>query len=424
MAGQASSLRFVTSAYRDEPTSVSTEKEATIENGSLEGHLDGQDENEKEQNTADDPDAIHIPKWLRTNIKTVKVKETSTEWRDACKEYEAFPRELKVPTIPKFPQLRLRNMERKLILRTLGRAESRGEVPYESELDDAERKEVYDDVRHDLENIRASVKQAKRLRGGRNGERTLFHSIDWQEDEFELSNGMFWGRESDEDEEEEEVAVKDEDEEKSSEEQLSSKGAEALVAESESAKQVEVDEEMGEADDDKPDGSLYVDESVNSGVQEQEQDGHEIVAGEGAAAPVAGNETVKQVEMDDEMGEADNATPDGSLQVAEGVNFGVSGSESAKPLEVDAEMGEAHDDKPDGSLNVAGNVHSLVQEPDGHAFVANEEPPTAGNINSSVQEQDGHELVVDEGAATVNSLLQKQDEHELMADEGAANTTS
>jgi hypothetical protein len=499
MAGQARSSRFVTRASRDKPSSGSTEKEAVIQDGSLEGPLDGQDENGEKQTTADDPDAIHIPKWLRTNNKTVKAVDTSIEWRDACKEYEAFPRELKMPQFPKFPQLRLKNTEHKLILKTLGRAESRGEVPYESELDDAEREEVYEDVRQDLKNIRESVKEAKRLRGDRNGDRTLFESIDWQEDQFELSSGMFWGHESDEDDEEEESAEEDavneeklseekfsskeaealvagsgpaeqaevdeemgeaddneqeekvveengEKKEEKSEEQPSSKETEALVVGSELAKQVEVDKGMGEADDVKADGSSYVAGNFNSEVQGQ--DGHEPVADEGTAAPVAGNESAKQVDADEEMGEADDDKPDGSLYVAENVNSEKAGSESAKQVDVDEEMGEADDNEPDGLLNVAGNVNSLVQEPhghelvadegaatvnslvgkeNGHELVADEDAATAGNVDSSVQKRDGHESVANEEATTagnVNSLKQEQDGHAFVADEHVATTAS
>jgi hypothetical protein len=340
MAGQARSSRFVTRAFRDKPSSVSTEKEAVIQDGSLEGPLDGQDEDEEEQTTADDPDAIHIPTLLRTNTKTVKAENTKTEWRDACKEYESFPRELKIPKMHKFPQLRLKNTERKLILRTLGRAESRGEVPYESELDDTEREEVYEDVRQDLENIRASVKQAKRLHGGRNGDRTLFELIDWQEDQFEVSNGMFWGHESDEDDEDEEegeAVEEDEDEQKSSEEQLSDEKAEAFVAGSEPATHVEVDEEMGEAGDNEQEEKV-----ARENGEKKEENPEERLSPKGAEALVAGGESEKQFEVYEEMGEAD-------------------------------------DNEPDGSLDVAGNVNSSVQEQDGHESVANEEAATTAS---------------------------------------------
>jgi hypothetical protein len=417
MAGQARSSRFVTRASRDKSSSGSTEKEAVIQDGSLEGPLHGQDENEEKQTTADDPDAIHIPKWLRTNTKTFKAEETSTEWRDACKEYESFSRELKIPKIPKFPQLRLKNTERKLILRTLGRAESRGEVPYESELDDAEREEVYEDVRQDLKNIRESVKQAKRLLGGRNGDRTLFELIDWQEDQFELSSGMFWGHESDEDDEEEESEEEDAaNEENISKEQLSSKEAKALAAGSEPAEQAEVDEEMGAADDNEQEEKF-----VEGNGEEKEEKSEEQPSSKETEAPVADSELAKQVAEGDEGKEGETSEKERSSKETEAL---VVGNELAKQVEVDKEMGEADDDKPDGSSYVAGNVNSEVQGQDGHELAADE---GAATVNSLVRKEDGHESVENEEATTagnVNSLKQEQDGHAFVAGEDVATTAS
>jgi hypothetical protein len=145
-------------------------KRKAMERGSLKERLGGQDGNGGKQNTTGNGGTMHA-----SNTENVDAKEYPTEWRSLWEEYKSFPRDLK---IKKAPLLRLGNRDRLDNLRTLSRAESRGEMPYETELDDEQREKMYEDVRRDLRNIRMVVKQAERELSLRNQGRNLWEFID------------------------------------------------------------------------------------------------------------------------------------------------------------------------------------------------------------------------------------------------------
>jgi hypothetical protein len=218
-------------------------KRKAMERGSLKERLGGQDGNGGKQNAAGNGGTMHA-----SNTENVDAKEYPTEWRSLWEEYKSFPRDL---NIKKAPLLRLGNRDRLDNLRTLSRAGSRGEVPYETELDDEQRGKMYEDVRRDMRNIRMVVKQAKRERSLRNQGRSLWELIDrgceWS------ANGSHWDRRDRTDVEDSE----DEYEEENSEEQLSNDKAEALEVGSESVEKVDAAAKMGEAGDDEPDGLVF-----------------------------------------------------------------------------------------------------------------------------------------------------------------------
>jgi hypothetical protein len=113
-------------------------------------------------------------------------EEESTKWRDTYAEYKAFPRKLKIYD---HIWLRLFNAERKSAIKALSRAEARGKSCYIDELDEEERKDLYENIEHDMEAIRTVVRDAAKRKYHSGPCDSLAQLIDWSEDEIEYDDG-------------------------------------------------------------------------------------------------------------------------------------------------------------------------------------------------------------------------------------------
>jgi len=95
------------------------------------------------------------------------------------KEYKDFPRRLKIHRVI---WLRLWNVERMDILKTLSRAEARGKRCYIDKLDEEERLQIYEALEFDVESIGEAVRERKTPGYRRSWKRwRLAELIEWEE---------------------------------------------------------------------------------------------------------------------------------------------------------------------------------------------------------------------------------------------------